>query len=696
MFEFERTETVMSDESKKDQRRVSDEALGSAQACEANPLNEGDALDSRVSTERAEKNSKGAQEDVAEGASDARSALENGRRHVSNFERRSDNRGRSAERGDDNAFGENGAESSKSGVNNGISRERSGGHRGARPNRQRQESGTGGNGRNSPFRTPASLMTMPRQVETGLANQRNAKTTFRSTSAPESKKRADGRVVRQPFNGEAHLYEVIQVRLSRSQRLVEVNTNGVRLSANTTVLIRFHRNILMATTVGCRYRRVAEINALPFVVRVATEDDMRIDAENAEFEKHAHELALEFAISQNLQMKVLSTDLSHDHKNVTVNFASDVRVDFREMVAYLASKLKMRVEMFQLGLRNGTGLICGLGSCGQLLCCGRFLGQFDPIAVRQLRAQGMASNPKRISGVCGRLYCCMSYEYCDYTREKRNLPKKGKRVLTRWGIGRITDIDMLREDIVVTYDNGEVQRMTARDCVGVTDEIQGLVDSGKIEFPIEPVRFYLNADPAGAYEPSHPLRAGMLSKAPHLASNSTKGNKKAGGTKTSNPVGGAVKGSPAKASSPSVAVARSPQTQKNASKSANRASQAPSRTGNAPKGANSGVPSVRGPKLLRGNGADKRDPVGIVPEVSSAPPSSELLVPTPGAPRQLSHGAPVGNLKNAPRAPRKVKARQSNLSDLSNDVKRDAPRSSRRQVPTPGKVPPEKTPPKPE
>ena len=314
----------------------------------------------------------------------------------------------------------------------------------------------------------------------------------------EPPKHPDGRLIRQPFNGQAHLYEVMQVRIVRTQRLVEINTNGLRLTANTPVLIRVHRNILLATTVGYRYRRVAEINSLPFVIRIASGEDILIDTQNAEIERHAQELASNYAIQNNLQMKVLSADLSHDHKNITINFASDVRVDFREMVAYLAGELKLRVEMYQLGLRNGTGLICGLGACGQLLCCGRFLGQFDPIAVKQLRVQGLATNPKRISGVCGRLYCCMSYEYCDYMKERRALPKKGKRIFTRWGIGRVTDIDMLREEVIVTYENGETQRLTPHDFVPASEEIQARIEADEFDFPLEPLKFYLNHDPSNA------------------------------------------------------------------------------------------------------------------------------------------------------------------------------------------------------
>ncbi len=309
---------------------------------------------------------------------------------------------------------------------------------------------------------------------------------------------------RQPFDGKDHLYEVIKVRLARSQRLIEVNTNEKNFAPNTRVLVRIHRNVLLATTIGYRYRRIAEINTLPYILREANDEDVRIDNENVAIEKRAQELATAFAIENALQMKVLSADLSHDHKNITINFASDVRVDFREMVAYLAGQLKLRVEMYQLGLRNGTGLICALGSCGQRLCCGRFLGQFDPVAVKLLRAQGLATNPKRISGVCGRLYCCLSYEYCDYLKERRSLPKKGKRVLTRWGLGRITDTDPLREEVVIAYDNGEIQRLSMHDYVFVTDDIISKVENEEIVFPLEPARFYLNHDQSNAVEmPMH-------------------------------------------------------------------------------------------------------------------------------------------------------------------------------------------------
>ena len=505
--------------------------------------------------------------------------------------------------------------------------------------------------RHGGIRAPAALATLPRD------DARFSRKSPRNTQPPP--KRPDGRVVRQPFNGQAHLYEVIQVRIARTRRLVEVNTAGFRLDANTPVLIRLHRNILLATTVGCRYRRVAEINVLPFVIRTANDEDLLIDAENAGIEKSAQELASDFAISQNLQMKVLSADLSHDHKNITINFASDVRIDFREMVAYLAGKLKMRVEMFQLGLRNGTGLICGIGSCGQLLCCGRFLGQFDPIAVRQLRAQGLATNPKRISGVCGRLYCCMSYEYCDYAKDNRTLPKKGKRVLTRWGIGRVTDIDMIREDIVVTYENGEVQRMTALDYVPVTDEILADVESGKLEFPIEPARFYLNADPAGAFEPA-PAGAVKPRPQPKLSRPSAGPNGKPVCRKAIDKTSRSLPSRPKSES-------KSNNNKDNKDREARRESK------NASKSSDKSRPHRR-----RAGEAKTPDVAMISP--TPDPSHSKVLVPTPDASpaaRNLARPS-TGEVSHAPRPPRKVKARHITLEE---DVRNEPGHTSRRRIP---------------
>lgn len=495
----------------------------------------------------------------------------------------------------------------------------------------------------------------------------------------EAPKRPDGRQIRQPFNGQAHLYEVMQVRIVRTQRLVEINTNSFRLTANTPVLIRVHRNILLATTVGYRYRRVAEINSLPFVIRVATGEDILIDTQNAEIEKRAQELASSYAIQNNLQMKVLSADLSHDHKNITINFASDVRVDFREMVAYLASELKLRVEMYQLGLRNGTGLICGLGACGQLLCCGRFLGQFDPIAVKQLRAQGLATNPKRISGVCGRLYCCMSYEYCDYMKERRSLPKKGRRIFTRWGIGRVTDIDMLREEVIVTYENGETQRLTPHDFVPATEEIQARIDADEFDFPLEPLKFYLNHDASNVA----PMAMQTTTRpAAHHSESSPKRN---------------------------IAIARSPKNTPAASPNEPDAPREKSVQGEGPvrtrhrtnrrRSAPSGDPARKreaamtvpasdspAPRERKHRTHDPRhrtNPAATVASQTPAAASENVSAPAPQVNSTPSQENPVHHeTSHVARMPRKVKARQANLEDAVNqnaEARLDPAKPSRRR-----------------
>ena len=550
---------------------------------------------------------------------------------------------------------------------------------------QKTHQKTRGNGRN-----PSCMRPCPAELTTPAHEQgpsgpprfsgRHIQRPKRPVTEHEPPKHPDGRNVRQPFNGEAHLYEVIQVRLSRTQRLVEVNTNGLRLGPNTPVLIRVHRNILLATTYGYRHRRVAEINSLPFIIRVASESDQQIDAENARIEKHAQELASSYAIAQNLQMKVLSADLSHDHKNITINFASDVRVDFREMVAYLSGQLKLRVEMYQLGLRNGTGLICGLGACGQLLCCGRFLGQFDPIAVKQLRAQGLATNPKRISGVCGRLYCCMSYEYCDYMKERRALPKKGRRVFTQWGIGRVTDIDMLRDDVVITYENGESQRLTPHDYVSATDEIIAKVEAGDIEFPIEPAKFYLNHDPSTAAQETsrtkppvkapasmHVRRAdptNAIRKQPPQSAQPAQ-------PKPSDKI--AKRRRPGKPADPKAADARPAEAALKAAPPANQHPGSRNRTKKSdPKRAY--VPE------------NKRQPAPNAP--TTAPNAAALAMPAV-APTPNTPPAPRPDLPHVPRVPRMVKARQANLEEALNNAepRNDPGKPSRRRY-SPAQNPP--------
>ena len=507
-----------------------------------------------------------------------------------------------------------------------------------------------------------------------FAGRKGGPPGHRPPQPPKEQKRPDGRVVRQPFNGVAHLYEVIQVRLVRTQRLVEVNTNDLHLMPGTRVLVRIHRNIMLAVTTSHRYRRVAEINSLPFIVRIATDEDKAIDDENAIIEKHAQALATGFAIENNLQMKVLSADLSHDHRNITINFASDVRVDFRNMVAYLAGQLKLRVEMYQLGLRNGTGLICGLGSCGQLLCCGRFLGQFDPIAVRQLRAQGLAANPKRISGVCGRLYCCMSYEYCDYMKEQKSLPRKGKRVFTRWGIGKVSEIDSLREDFFVTYDNGETQRITAHDFLPVTDEILEKIEKDEIEFPLEPARFYLNRDPSSACEIETRTQIKQSAQIPHSRSRHIEAT--------------SVKKSVPKVEQEKIAAAahaNAPESQ-----SSPAAQPKPRKKHPLPHAAK----PVAAPQPAVRHETSRKPKASATAVRHTHPASVNPPVSSPVAAKTATSGA-TSTSSHLSRMPRKVKARMANLEDSANSAesRHDPTKPNRRRFTSPLNSGPKPTPP---
>ena len=159
----------------------------------------------------------------------------------------------------------------------------------------------------------------------------------------------------------------------------------------------------------------------------------------------------------NLPMKLVSVDFTLDGQKAIFYFTAAERVDFRSLVRYLASVLKMRIEMRQIGPRDETKRLGGYGVCGQPLCCATFLTEFAPISVRMAKDQGLTLNPSRISGVCGRLKCCLAYEMPVYKAIKDELPRIGDPYMTEEGPGYVSDITVVKEAFSVTLeDSGDV------------------------------------------------------------------------------------------------------------------------------------------------------------------------------------------------------------------------------------------------
>jgi len=159
-------------------------------------------------------------------------------------------------------------------------------------------------------------------------------------------------------------------------------------------------------------------------------------------------------IESKLPMKVIKAEYNFDGSHITFYFTSEKRVDFRDLVRELASTFKARIELRQVGVRDEVKLIEGLGCCGLVACCVAHLAEFTPISIKMAKQQNLPLSPMEISGVCGRLLCCLSYENDHYAETKDKLPKRGDKVQTHFGPGRVTAVNIIKETLTVELENG--------------------------------------------------------------------------------------------------------------------------------------------------------------------------------------------------------------------------------------------------
>ena len=195
------------------------------------------------------------------------------------------------------------------------------------------------------------------------------------------------------------------------------------------------------------------------VVRPAREPDLITHAEGKAREPDLLAEVKRTARSIKPEINILGVDFQSIGKKITIYFASEKRVDFRELVRELGQRLGMRIEMRQIGVRDEAKRVGGLGHCGRELCCGTFLSEFCAVSIRMAKDQNLALSPNKISGLCGRLMCCLSYEHAEYACLRKGLPKTGKRVLTTEGPGRVLSVDVLQQKFSFLGDGGTRQTL---------------------------------------------------------------------------------------------------------------------------------------------------------------------------------------------------------------------------------------------
>jgi len=190
------------------------------------------------------------------------------------------------------------------------------------------------------------------------------------------------------------------------------------------------------------------------ILRIATKDDMGKIEHNRQKTSEIIKTCNKKIEEHKLNMKLIDAELSFDCSKIIFYFTSEERVDFRELVKDLAKIFKARIELKQVGVRDEAKRFGGFGQCGRELCCARFLMDFEPVTIKMAKDQSLPLNPTKISGVCGRLMCCLSYEHKNYKELSKGLPKVGQRIKTKEGPGKVVDINFLKRTAIIELEDG--------------------------------------------------------------------------------------------------------------------------------------------------------------------------------------------------------------------------------------------------
>jgi len=249
--------------------------------------------------------------------------------------------------------------------------------------------------------------------------------------------------------------EVVGVRFKRAGKVYYFDPAGIDLETNDYVVVETARGRELGQVVISSKQVLASDVAKPLksVVRKAEPEDIKHAQELEAKEREALAECGKLIDKLELPMKLLTAEYNLDGNRLTFYFSAAERIDFRELVRELTSRLKVRVELRQTGPRDEAKLIGGCGRCGRPLCCMTFLSEFAPVSIRMAKEQGLPLNPMKISGVCGRLMCCLVYESEQYHIMRERLPKDGQQVVTASGVAKVVGSNPLKETVLVELEN---------------------------------------------------------------------------------------------------------------------------------------------------------------------------------------------------------------------------------------------------
>lgn len=250
---------------------------------------------------------------------------------------------------------------------------------------------------------------------------------------------------------------LIGVRIQNTLKSQLYDPGRLNIRVGIQVMVETENGIQMGIVASNKIPNIKK-NSSKFqrILRIANENDSQAKARKDKAEYRAKELCLQIIKDLKIQMNLSRVVHSPEQRKTTFFFTAEGRVDFRQLIKKLVSKLKYRIEMKQVGVRDEACSIAGYGVCGEKLCCSSFLKEFTPVTIRMAKDQGLSLNPSKISGVCGRLMCCLQYEHQTYKELIKGMPKNGTNIKTPDGPGKVLKSDILGQTLAVRLDDESI------------------------------------------------------------------------------------------------------------------------------------------------------------------------------------------------------------------------------------------------
>lgn len=286
------------------------------------------------------------------------------------------------------------------------------------------------------------------------------------------------------------MVNVVGIRFKKVGKIYYFEPQDLKINKGDYLIVETARGIeLGECVIGIKEISEEEIiSPLKKVLRIATEDDILQHKENKDKEVAALEICLKKIEEHNLNMKLIDVEYTFDNNKVIFYFTADGRVDFRELVKDLATIFKTRIELRQIGVRDEAKMIGGLGPCGRPMCCSSFLGDFASVSIKMAKEQNLSLNPTKISGICGRLMCCLNYEQNTYEDIRKRLPKVGSIVETADGKGEVTLNNTVKESVKVKTKIGDeevIKEYKIDDVKLIKGSYEGVINDKDIKLEIE-------------------------------------------------------------------------------------------------------------------------------------------------------------------------------------------------------------------